>query len=154
VKILFVCTGNICRSPMAEGILRNKLKRHNIPAEIDSAGLEEFHSGDPADKRALLTLQKRGIDISSHRARMVTVADFDWYDRIFIMDSYHYYSLSSISRNEIDMEKVDYLMNMVNPGMNEPVNDPWYDGIEAFEAVYKQLDKACDEVAEWMKESR
>jgi protein-tyrosine phosphatase len=148
VKILFVCTGNICRSPMAAGILKDKMKKRNLPVTVESAGLEEFHIGDPADKRAILTMQKRGLDITGHRARLFTQDDFDRFDRIYIMDSYHHYSLSTQSRNEKDMEKVDYIMNSIEAGKNLPVPDPWYDGMEAFEATFGLLERACEKIAE------
>jgi protein-tyrosine phosphatase len=150
VKILFVCTGNICRSPLAEGILKDKLRKKKISAEVDSAGMEDFHVGDPPDERAFLTAKKRGIDISGHRGRLFETDDFDYFDKIYIMDSIHYTALSRMSRNEKDLEKVDYTMNVIEPGKNIPVQDPWYDGMNAFEKVYKQLDQACEKIADWI----
>jgi protein-tyrosine phosphatase len=150
VKILFVCTGNICRSPLAEGILKDKLRKRNIVADVDSAGLEDFHVGDPPDKRAISTSNKRGIDISGHRGRLFVIKDFDLYDKIYIMDAYHYGKLSGMCRNDDDLKKVDYIMNMVEPGKNIIVEDPWYDGMNAFEKVYEQLDQACEKIANWI----
>ncbi len=152
MKILFVCTGNICRSPLAEGILKDKLKRRKITAEVDSAGLEYFHVGDPPDKRAIEVGQKHCINITGHRGRLFQISDFDKFDKIFIMDTFHYTSLASKARNAKDMEKVDYTMNMVSPGQNIPVLDPWYDGVEAFERVYEQLAEACEKIADWINE--
>ena len=151
MKILFVCTGNICRSPLAEGILLDKLRKKNIPAEVDSAGLENFHVGDPPDNRAGIVAGKHGIDISGHRGRLFVTDDFDKFDKIFIMDSFHYAALSGMSRNESDLKKIEYTMNAVEPGKNIPVEDPWYDGMNAFETVYKQLDFACENIADWIK---
>jgi protein-tyrosine phosphatase len=151
VKILFVCTGNICRSPLAEGILKDKLKRYNLHAEADSAGLENFHVGDPPDARAIATAQKRGIDISGHRVRLFEKEDFDRFDKIYIMDSYHQMVLAGMSRSDEDMQKVDYIMNVLEPGKNTHVEDPWYDGINAFEKVYQQLDRACEKIADWIR---
>ena len=144
MKILFVCTGNICRSPLAEGILREKMKNSGIPGETDSAGFEEMHVGDPPDPRAVITAQKRKLDITQHNARLFRVKDFDHFDKIYVMDSSHFRNVSKMARNAGDMEKVDYMMNLVYPGENIPVHDPWYDGMQAFEKVYEQLDHACD----------
>jgi len=150
VKILFVCTGNICRSPLAEGILKDKLRKKKIFPEVDSAGLEDFHVGDHPDERACMTAKKRGIDISGHKGRLFGVDDFDRFDQIYIMDSLHYKALSDMRRSDNDLKKVDYIMNAVEPGKNIPVQDPWYDGINAFEIVYEQLDHACEKIADWI----
>jgi protein-tyrosine phosphatase len=132
---------------MAEGILKEKLKQLNYSAIVDSAGFENFHIGDSADERAVITLQKRGIDITDHVARVFSVQDFDRFDRIYVMDSYHYSNVEQLARDEKDMKKVDYLMNVVNPGLDQNVRDPWYDGLPAFEKVYQQLDIACSILA-------
>jgi protein-tyrosine phosphatase len=144
IKVLFVCTGNICRSPLAEGILREKLKRHNIPAEVDSCGFESFHVGDPPDSRAQEVASKRGIDLSTHRARLFTPADFNRFDYIFAMDSTHFNNIRRLARNESDMSKVDYVLNVLHPGQNLGVQDPWYHNLKAFENVYLQLDQVCE----------
>jgi protein-tyrosine phosphatase len=147
VKILFVCTGNICRSPLAEGILRDNLNKLHLEAEVDSAGFEEFHVGDAPDERAIYTGKLRNIDISGHRSRLFTTADFDRFDKIYVMDSFHYRAVDQLARNEKDMAKVDYVMNVLSPGKDIPVLDPWYDGLSAFERVFEQLDKACTVIA-------
>ncbi|MCX6283533.1 MAG: low molecular weight phosphotyrosine protein phosphatase [Bacteroidetes bacterium] len=99
MKILFVCTGNICRSPMAEGILRSKLRKDGIQAETDSCGFESFHIGDHPDNRAQSVCRKNGIDISGHVARLFRKQDFDNFDRIYVMDASHYYNLSRMARS-------------------------------------------------------
>ncbi|MCX6244137.1 MAG: low molecular weight phosphotyrosine protein phosphatase [Bacteroidetes bacterium] len=148
MNILFVCTGNICRSPMAEGILRNKFKMLHYTGTVDSAGFESFHIGDTADARAIAIMQSKGIDITDHKARLFAVEDFDRFDRIYVMDAFHYANVGKLSRTDQDMEKVDFIMNIIHPGMNQPVKDPWYDGMNAFEKVYAQLDQACTLLSE------
>ena len=146
IKILFVCTGNICRSPLAEGILREKLSKRKIPGEVDSCGFESFHVGDAPDPRAQSVAAKRGIDLSSHRARLFTVADFERFDFIYAMDYSHFNQIMSLARNESDIAKVDFVLNTLHPGQNLGVVDPWYHDIKAFERVYLQLDEACDRI--------
>jgi len=133
---------------MAEGILREKFHELGYPGNVDSAGFEAFHIGDTPDARAVLTMRNKGIDIMGHLARLFTVEDFDLFDRIYVMDSYHYTNVGQLSRNDQDMDKVDYVMNVIHPGRNEPVRDPWYDGINAFEKVYCQLNMVCTLLAE------
>jgi len=147
INILFVCTGNICRSPLAEGILREKLKESNIPAGVDSCGFESFHVGDQPDARARSVAQANGIDISGHRGRLFNQADFDHFDYIYAMDSSHYSNLMRLCRNGADRAKVDYVLNMVHPGQNCDVQDPWYHDMRAFEKVFQQLDEACSRIA-------
>ena len=133
---------------MAEGILRDKFRQLGYPGIVDSAGFESFHIGDSPDARAVMTMGNKGIDITGHAARLFTVDDFDRFDRIYVMDSYHYANVGQLSRNDQDMEKVDFIMNVVHPGRNEHVKDPWYDGINAFEKVYRQLNEICTILAE------
>jgi protein-tyrosine phosphatase len=148
IKILFVCTGNICRSPLAEGILRDKLLKNKITAEVDSCGFESFHVGDAPDSRAQVVAMKRGIDLSSLRARLFTSLDFDRFDYIYAMDSTHYMNIMRLARNETDRSKVDYMLNVLYPGQNQGVSDPWYHDLKAFEKVYLQLDEACDRIVD------
>ena len=132
---------------MAEGILKQKFQQLNYSGIIDSAGFENFHTGDSPDERAVLTLRKRGIDITGHIARLFSVKDFDRFDRIYVMDSYHYSNVAQLARDDKDMEKVDYIMNVIYPGSDKHVMDPWYDELTAFEKVYEQLDQACGTLA-------
>lgn len=148
IKILFVCTGNICRSPLAEGILREKLRKRKISALVDSCGFEPFHVGDSPDPRAQQVAAKRGIDISSHRARLFTTGDFDRFDRIYAMDSGHMVKIGRQSRNGHDLSRADLVMNVIMPGRDLEVPDPWYDDMRAFEEVFQQLDEACDGIVD------
>ena len=147
MKILIVCHGNICRSPMAEGILKSKLekiKKHHIL--VESAGFEAYHEGDEPDKRAQSTMKKHHIDISNQRARLFSTSDFDTFDHIYFMDDNNPNYLKSFARNEYDLAKTDYILNITNPGKNYSVPDPYYGGSDGFEMVYKLLDSACEKL--------
>lgn len=153
-KILMVCLGNICRSPLAEGIMRKKLNDHNINAEVDSCGFESFHTGDRPDQRGIEVAQKNGIDISGHRARLFRVADFDEFDHIFVMDQRNYSDVASVARNQRDMEKVDFIMNMAYPASNTPVPDPYFGGRADFRKTWEMLDEATDRIIDQIINSK
>ena len=142
MKILMICLGNICRSPLAQGILESK----NSGIFVDSAGFEAYHQGDPPDERAQRTAKKHGIDISKQRQRLFKVEDFDIFDKIYVMDAMNYHDVSRVARNKKDMEKVDYILNEIYAGENRSVPDPYYGGQDGFEKVYAMLDLACDEI--------
>ena len=148
MNVLFVCTGNICRSPLAEGILRKKFSEKNIRGVVDSCGFESFHTGDNPDHRAQQVARKNGVDISAHASRLFTLEDFDRFDKIFVMDSSHYQAVMRKARHDADRNKVDFIRNVIYPGQNKPVKDPYYDHFSAFETVYEQLDEACEQLAE------
>ncbi len=139
-----VCLGNICRSPMAEGILRKKAFDKGINIEIDSAGTGDYHVGEHPDKRAVETMAKCGIDISDLRARQFTVTDFDEFDEIYAMDDSNYKNILSLSRNELDESKVTMILNLTNEGENRSVPDPYFGGLDGFDKVYYMLDDACE----------
>jgi protein-tyrosine phosphatase len=151
MKILFVCLGNICRSPLAAGIMKKKLHRKKLQAEVDSAGFEDFHTGDGPDPRSVYIASKHGIDITDHRARMFSASDFDNFDRIYVMDTGNFSDVMELARNEQDRKKVHRIMNSIHPGKNKSVPDPYFKGKESFEKVYKLLDKACDSIVSDLK---
>ena len=129
---------------MAEGILRDKFLLAHFEAMVDSCGFESFHIGDSPDSRAIAVTRKHGIDISSHRARLFRDRDFKDFDLIFVMDSSHYRNVMKRAANHQDESKVDYFLNVVHPGRNEDVEDPWYHDQKAFEKVFDQLEEACN----------
>jgi protein-tyrosine phosphatase len=151
MKILMVCLGNICRSPLAEGILKHHFKELHIEATVDSVGFEPYHVGDQPDKRAQEIARQNGIDISGHTARLFRKEDFDNFDRIFVMDDGNYRDVISMARSEKDKRKVDYILNLINPGINEEVPDPYYGGTNQFRAVFSLLDAACRKIAQTVK---
>lgn len=151
MNILFVCLGNICRSPIAHGLLLKKFHTNGIEGTVDSAGFESFHINDSPDPRAIQTAQNHGIDISSKKARLFSVEDFDTFDEIYVMDLKNYRDVMYFARNEADKRKVDYIMNLISPGKDEAVPDPYYGTIDACEKVYQILDKATDVLVQRLK---
>ena len=146
-KILMVCLGNICRSPMAEGIVRDQFAKQNIHIQVDSAGIAAYHVGEGADSRAKAELRKHSIDISKERAQKFIPSHFDEYDLIYAMDEQNYRDIISQARNKNDEEKVDMIMNISIPGENISVPDPYYDGDEGFVDVYKMIKSSAEILA-------
>lgn len=147
-KILMVCLGNICRSPVAEGILRKKIEKRGLDALVDSAGTSNYHIGEHPDKRSILNAQKKGLDISKLKARQFTLRDFDDFDKIFVMDSSNYGDVIEQARNAYDRKKVEMILNVLYPDSNMSVPDPYYGGEQGFENVFTLLDRACDVIAD------
>jgi protein-tyrosine phosphatase len=140
-KILMVCLGNICRSPLAEGILKSKLNSDFYI--VDSAGTSAYHIGELPDHRSIAIAKKNGIDISNQRARKFIANDFNEFDLIYAMDIENYQNICSLSTNKSNLLKVKLILNEINPLKDLSVPDPYYGGDFGFENVYKMLDKAC-----------
>lgn len=140
-----VCLGNICRSPLAEGILQSKVDSSQV--SVDSAGTAAYHVGELPDVRSIEVARKYRIDLTTQRARKFKVEDFDRFDEIFVMDDSNYQNVLLKARNEGDKAKVKMILNESQPNENMSVPDPYYGGTQGFENVYEMLDKACDAVA-------
>lgn len=143
MNLLFVCLGNICRSPLADGIMRDLVKKNNLNWKVDSAGTANYHVGEHPDKRAQKIAKKFGVDISGLVGRQFSVNDFDEFDHIFAMDAQNYQDIMKLARNENDKAKVELFLNRLEPGMNRGVRDPWFDDA-LFEPVYKEIEKTCN----------
>ena len=135
-----VCLGNICRSPLAEGILQHKINNLSLGWEVDSAGTSSFHAGEKPDIRSIQVAIKNGIDISNQRSRPFRGWDFETFDWIYVMDSSNYRDVIAMAQSEKEKEKVKFIMNELAPGKNIAVPDPYYGGSNGFESVYHLLD--------------
>lgn len=147
MKILMVCLGNICRSPMAEGIMRQKIEEYGLDAEVNSCGTASYHIGETPDHRGIQTLHNYDIDISQHQGQQFKVSDFDTYDLIFVMDTSNYSNLIAKARNKNDKEKVNLLMDETHPGQQKVVPDPYYGGLVDFEETFELVNGACEHLA-------
>ena len=145
-KVLMVCLGNICRSPLAEGILKSKVYLHKT--FIDSAGTGDYHVGEKPDPRSISIANIHGIDITNQKARQFSVKDFDNFDLIYVMDQSNYENVIALARNEDDKSKVKMILNEVFPEEDLDVPDPYTGGDFGFKNVYNMLDQACDVIAE------
>ncbi|MDO6801872.1 low molecular weight protein-tyrosine-phosphatase [Wenyingzhuangia sp. 1_MG-2023] len=143
-NVLMVCLGNICRSPLAEGILKSKLNGLNIM--VDSAGTGAYHVGNLPDARSILVAKQYGIDITNQRARKLEASDLDAFDFIYAMDESNYRNILMLAKNEAQKRKVSMIMNEVVEGSDISVPDPYYGGDKGFENVYQMLDSACDAI--------
>jgi len=144
MKILMVCLGNICRSPLAEGILRKKAEERNLGIEVDSCGTSGYHDGEAPDPRSVQNAEENGLDISNLISRKFTYKDFQEFKHIFVMDSSNYKNVEITSKNKEEMDKVDFILNMTYPGENRSVPDPYFGGDSGFQNVYDLLDEACE----------
>ncbi len=142
MKILMVCLGNICRSPLAHGIMEHLAKERGLNWEIDSAGTGSWHIGQPPDHRAVSIAKKYGLDISNQRCRQFSVIDLDSYDQIFVMDETNLNDVLKQARNDQDTTKVKLLLDQ------QIVPDPYHDD-ELFDPVYRMIAAGCKAIIEW-----
>lgn len=139
-----VCLGNICRSPLAEGILKSKVNLNNV--FVDSAGTGAWHSGNLPDVRSIAIAKKYGIDLTDQRARLFLIEDFDKFDHIYVMDQSNYKNVCRLAPNDKALSKVQMILNEINPDKNREVPDPYYGGDNGFDDVYNMLNEACEKI--------
>ena len=151
MKILMVCLGNICRSPMAEGLLSQKVTNHKLPIEVDSAGTSGYHIGESPDSRMIETAKSFGVNIENLKARQFIVSDFDTFDFIYAMDASNYANIILLARTDADRNKVHLILNELEPGKNLEVPDPYFGGEKGFIEVFKMLDEATDQIIKKIK---
>tara|TARA_R110002073_G_scaffold8207_7_gene45931 strand:- start:40308 stop:40763 length:456 start_codon:yes stop_codon:yes gene_type:complete len=140
-KIVMVCLGNICRSPLAEGILQSKVNADEV--FVDSAGTAAYHVGELPDTRSIEVARKYGIDLTTQRARKFTSKDFAEFDLIYAMDEDNYRNILALTKDKGDAKKVKMILNEVHLQQNLSVPDPYYGGNDGFENVFQMLDEAC-----------
>lgn len=144
MKILMVCLGNICRSPMAEGIMRAKLEDAGFDAVVDSAGTADYHRGESPDHRAVKCMKQHGIDISGLRARQFSRKDFEKFDFIFTMDESNHRNVMAQAETDEEKKKVMMFLELMYPGQKQSVPDPWFGDMDGFFEVAEMLMKASD----------
>jgi protein-tyrosine phosphatase len=146
MKILMVCLGNICRSPLAEGILRHKAKQAGLHWTVESAGTNGLHNGEPPHRLSQKVAMLNGIDICHQRSRQFVKDDFDRYDKIYAMADDVLDEIRWIAKDKYDPKKVDLFLNELYPGQNSSVPDPWYGAEPGYHEVYKLIDEACEKI--------
>ena len=143
-KVLMVCLGNICRSPLAEDILQSKVDSKDV--FVDSAGTAGYHIGNPPDERSIAVARKYGLSIDNQRCRKFSKQDFSEFDLIYVMDRSNFSDVASLAENKAEASKVKLLLNEVELGIKE-VPDPYHGGDDGFESVYQMIDSACEAIA-------
>jgi len=144
-----VCLGNICRSPLAEGLLKSKVDSEKV--YVESAGTGDWHIGQLPDKRSIKVAQEHGLDITDQRGRQFKTSDFDHFDKIYVMDNSNYSDVLALARNDEDQKKVSLILNEIFPGDNLDVPDPYMGGESGFKHVYDMLDQATDKILDKLK---
>jgi protein-tyrosine phosphatase len=146
MKILMVCLGNICRSPLAEGILQHKADEAGLNWTVDSAGTNSYHIGEPPHHLSQKVAKLNGIDICKQRARRFVKEDFDRYDKIYAMADDVLDDIKRIAKDKYDPAKADLFLNELHPGKNASVPDPWYGTEPGYHEVYKLIEEGCDAI--------
>ena len=144
MKVLFVCLGNICRSPMAEGIFRKKVALEKLPVTTDSCGTSANHVGESPDRRAIQCLDAYGVDIRDLKARQFKKEDFERFDVIYAMDTSNYRDITRMAISDAQKQKVILFLQAAYGNNGGSVPDPWYGDEEGFHTVYHMINGACD----------
>jgi protein-tyrosine phosphatase len=148
MKLLMVCIGNICRSPLAEGIMKEKLKKAGLNYYVDSAGMINYHVGECPDHRSIEVAKQYDIDISGQKARMFKRDDFETFDLIFAMDNSVYNQLRVLAPSEIQAAKIHRFLDFADCQISSEVPDPYYGTKKDFEEVFKLLNESTEKIIE------
>ena len=146
IRVLFVCMGNICRSPLAEGILQKRAWEAGLNWSVESAGTNGYHNGEPPHRLSQKVAKLNGIDISQQRSRKFTADDFQQYDIIYAMAGDVIDDMRRIAKQQFQPVKVRLLLNELHPGEDRDVMDPWYGGEDGYHEVYAVIDAACEAI--------
>ena len=146
-RILFVCLGNICRSPVAEGIMLHLKELKGLNIVIDSAGTAGYHIGEAPDSRTIANAKKNGVDLSTLRARQFSITDFDEFDSIYVMDKNNLRNVLSLAKKEDHINKVKLLLHLVPEHGHAEVPDPYYGTEKDFEQVFQLVYRACEKIS-------
>ena len=144
MTILMVCLGNICRSPLAEGILQQKIKAAGLNWTVDSAGTNGYHINEAPHRLSQKVAKKRGIDISKQICRRFTVEDFEKFDKIYVMAADVVDEMKELTGNKFEDSKIDLLLNELYPGENKDIPDPWYGPEAGYNEVFDMIEEACE----------
>lgn len=147
-KILFVCLGNICRSPLAEGIMLKLITEKELDLHVDSAGTAKFHVGEAPDARTITNAKNHDVNLTALRARQFSEKDFDEFDSIYVMDNSNMTHVLALAKNETQSQKVELFLNTLHPNKQMEVPDPYFGGEEGFEEVYNLVYTACEKIVE------
>lgn len=147
-KILFVCLGNICRSPLAEGIMLKLITEKELDLHVDSAGTAKFHVGEAPDARTITNAKNHDVNLTALRARQFSEKDFDEFDAIYVMDNSNMTHVLALAKNETQSQKVELFLNTLHPNKQMEVPDPYFGGEEGFEEVYNLVYTACEKIVE------
>ncbi len=147
MRILFVCLGNICRSPIAEGVMKDLVKKNDLDWHVESAGTESYHIGKPPHQHSQEVCKENGIDISVQRARKFVKEDIEKFDRIYALATDVLAEMKHIAGNQMDDEKVMLFLEELYPQQQRSVTDPWYGTREGYYPVFEEIKKCCEVIA-------
>jgi protein-tyrosine phosphatase len=146
MKILFVCLGNICRSPIAEGVMRHLIATHHLDWQVDSAGTESYHIGKAPHQHSQAVCKENGIDISLQKARKFVKEDLERYDKIYALASDVLLEMQRIAGSPLDENKVMLFLNEQFPGQQRSVSDPWYGDKDGYYPVFAEIKSCCEAI--------
>jgi protein-tyrosine phosphatase len=146
MRVLMVCLGNICRSPLAEGILQDKVMKTGLNWTIASAGTNGYHTGEAPHHLSQKVARLNGIDISQQKSQQFKATDFDHFDKIYAMANDVLENIKTIAGKKYDITKVDLFLNELHPNSNKDVPDPWYGGEDGYHKVYELINATCERI--------